>query len=450
MSRNEEDSSYAQEMGLEPVPLSVAALAVLLAFKDRHVPMLVSESGIGKTAMIRALGRLQEMDVLTYMLAHCEPSDLKGPMWPTEEGTFKTLPDGRIPFVGMANELVRRIIFFDEPNRAEQTTLNAVFSAIGDRRMGGHIFGPNVLVALAMNPPDGDYAVTSSFTTDPAMRRRTCQIAVHFSVGEFLRFMENPETTLPHLDMEPFIYDPAEFEARRNRPFHPSVIGFLRASPDLALDRKSREAGKVYACPATWEAVSDTLYTLDELDLDMSSPLIQRGVFVKLAGHVNAVTARAVLDFHEHASRTIEPSAVLRYYEEGSAVYRAVHRLINKGDNAQLSTLMNGIALTFFSGDKYYEQLEAVTPRLAQLYSDLPTTQSSLLTSRLTAKGREWHPDAQYPEELNQLYAKLALNPVYRKYKEHRSKAYEEGEDDMKKALAEAEAVAQEQQNQAS
>jgi hypothetical protein len=184
--------------------------------------------------------------------------------------------------------------------------------------------------------------------------------------------------------------------------------------------------------------VSDTLYTLDELDLDMSSPFVQRGVSTKISGHVNAVTARQILDYHARSSRTIEPSAVLGGYKEGSPVYRQVQRLINRGDNAQLSTLMNGIALTFFGSDKWYEQLDAVVPRLAQLYADMPTTQASLLTSRLTAKGREWHPDSQYPEELNQLYAKLAMNPVYRGYTESRARAYEESEDERTKALAEA------------
>ena len=57
MSRKKEQTTYAEEMGLDPVPLSGAVVAVLLAFKDRHPIMLISESGIGKTALIKAIGR---------------------------------------------------------------------------------------------------------------------------------------------------------------------------------------------------------------------------------------------------------------------------------------------------------------------------------------------------------------------------------------------------------
>lgn len=432
----EEKQSYAEQIGLEQVPLSVAALVCQLCWADRHVPMLISESGIGKTAVIKQLGRIHDMETIIYTLAHCEPSDLKGPVWPAEDGTFKTLPDGRIPFKDVGDPEKRAILFFDEPNRAEMTTLNAVFPAWAERRLGGHELGENVVVAAAMNPPDGEYAVTSQFSSDPAMRRRTCQIVVHFSIGEFLRHAEKPGEAVNKYALNRLEFDPAHFEEVKKRPFHPAVTQFVRSNPDLALDRESRAAGKVYACPATWEPVSDTFYTIERLNLDMGDAVVSRAVFTKIAGHVNAHVAREVLDVFNEVSASISPEDVIENYQPGTLVYRKIQNLVAKSDSAQLAKIVKAVALTYFNSEKeYYNQIEEIEPNFAELFATIPYTHTSELTTALAKAGKEWN-SGKYPKELANLYEKLQMNPRYREYKANRSVAYQEASDQMKEEMA--------------
>jgi MoxR-like ATPase len=437
MSQDQEEKrSYAEEVGLESVPLSIAALVCQLCWADRHVPMLISESGIGKTAVIKQLGRIHEMETIIYTLAHCEPSDLKGPMWPSDDGTFKTLPDGRIPFEEVGDPDRRAILFFDEPNRADMTTLNAVFPAWTERRLGGHALGRNVVVAAAMNPPDGEYAVTSQFSSDPAMRRRTCQIVVHFSMSEFLRHAEAPGEAVNKYSLPRLEFDAEYFEEKKKRPFHPAVIQFLRANPDLALDRQSRGAGRVYACPATWEPVSDTFYTVERLGLDLDDAVVSRALLIKVSGHVNVNVARDVLDVFNRVSTAIEPDDVLMNYKKGTTVYAKIQRLIAQSDSAQLAKLVNAVALAFYSSDKeFYKNRALCSAQIAELFATMPFTHSGELTTALAKAGKEWS-GGTYPIELADLYEELHDGfPRYREYKVNRTKAYADAADKQQQAL---------------
>lgn len=432
----DEKRSYAEEVGLESVPLSIAALVCQLCWTDRHVPMLISESGIGKTAVIKQLGRIHEMETIIYTLAHCEPSDIKGPMWPSDDGTFKTLPDGRIPFKDIGDPTRRGILFFDEPNRADMTTLNAVFPAWTERMLGGHELADNVVVAAAMNPPDGEYAVTSQFSSDPAMRRRTCQIVVHFSLQEFLRHAEAPGEAVNKYALPRLEFDEKYFAERKKRPFHPAVTQFLRANPDLALDRQSRGAGKVYACPATWEPVSDTFYSVERLGLDLNDAVVARALLIKVAGHVNITVARDVIDVFNRVSTAIEPDEVLLNYRPGTAVFTKIQRLIAQSDSAQLAKIIQSVALAFYASDKgFLKNPDLCANQIAELFANMPLTHSSELTTALAKAGKEWN-GGQYPTELADLYEKLHDGyPQYRQYKKNRTKEYAEAADEQMRAL---------------
>lgn len=412
--------NYAEEIGLESVPMSVARFVAQLCWYDRHVPMFISVSGIGKTAVMKQLSDAHDMECVIFSLAHCEPSDITGPMWPTADNSYTHLRNERIP---VGDDPTAAILFFDEPNRAEMPTLNAVFPAWTERRLGGHLLGRNVVVAAAMNPPGGDYAVTSQFSSDPAMRRRTCQIAVHFSHEEFIRWAKNPgdgyelDARLRQLRFE------EDFDAkRRNRPLHMSVIEFLQGHPDLTLDEKARDANKVYGCPATWQAVSDTLYTVEALQLDTSNAFIQRALITKLGGHVGARVASDVFDYHVKNAAVIDPREALTDYVKESTTWRKIQRLIRGGDNGQLTGLVNQLA-DVWATDASLE-LAKMTDSMAGLMHDLPPQLATTFLGKLA--------EADYAHNggmsnravvMGQL---LTDHPLFKKFRERRADASEE------------------------
>jgi hypothetical protein len=58
---------YAESIGLVPVTLSVARDVVQLCMYDRHVGLLISESSVGKTAVLRQLAQANGMEFKPYL-----------------------------------------------------------------------------------------------------------------------------------------------------------------------------------------------------------------------------------------------------------------------------------------------------------------------------------------------------------------------------------------------
>jgi hypothetical protein len=378
---------FAETVGLPTTSMSVAQLVMQLCWIDRHVPLLVSESGIGKTAVVRAATDLHDAEFVLFALAYCEPPDISGPQFPSADDTYVNLRDKRIPYQGYAGEDKRCVVLFDEPNRAEMTTLNAVFPAWAERRMGVHIFGPNVRVAAAMNPPDEEYAVTGQFTSDPAMRRRTCMVCIEHSPQETLAYAKAPGQTAHMLPWKD--WDADEARMRKTRAWHPAAIEYLTGYPDHLLDRDSRDAGKVYACPATWEAVSDTLYTVDELRKDEAlkgNVLFERAVLLKVAGHIGHTYAQEILDFYKKSVEIIDPIIVATALHKDADMRKKISRLVANGESAQLYALCNRIADGF---DTMEATPQEMAKSIATFVSITPTQVAKTLMNQLNSTSKQ-------------------------------------------------------------
>ena len=378
---------FAETVGLPTTSMSVAQLVMQLCWIDRHVPMLVSESGIGKTAVVRAATDLNDATFVLFALAYCEPPDISGPQFPSDNDTYVNLRDSRIPYKGYDGAEKRCIVLFDEPNRAEMTTLNAVMPAWAERRMGVHMFGPNVRVAAAMNPPDGDYAVTGQFTSDPAMRRRICMVCIEHSSQETLAYAKAPGQRgllLPWKD-----WDEEEVALRRTRPWHSATIEYLTGYPDHMLNREDRDAGKVFACPATWEAVSDTLYTVDALRKDAAlkdNVLFERAVLLKIAGHVGHTYAQEILDFYKKSVEIIDPVIVACSLHKDEAMRKKITRLVANGESAQLYALCNRMADGF---DTMEASPQEMAKSIACFVSITPTQVAKTLMNQLNTTSKQ-------------------------------------------------------------
>jgi DNA-binding Lrp family transcriptional regulator len=279
-------------------------------------------------------------------------------------------------------------LFFDlaELNRADQTALNAVMSVLVERYLGDNVLGPNVLVVADMNPPDGAYAVTSSFSTDPAIRRRTCQIAVNFSAAEFLRWAKDPSigSEFPYTPLREALEAPG---TNKTRPLHSSVVEFLQSNVDLALDNTARAAGKVYGCPASWHACSDTLYTIERLKLPDTDPLLALAIQAKLGGHVGAVNARNLLEYHQRAAAALQPrDLLLSFAAKDSPVRNRVKKLLDDGYVDRIAGALNNMAIVWAEGvDRAEFTSQDVAPHMAAIFEMVPLDLGAQLLDAIVA-----------------------------------------------------------------
>lgn len=366
-----EARNYAHEIGTEYVTLRVAKAVFRIAAYTQEPVLLIGESAIGKTDVIQQEADANGYRFVMYNLAHCDASDLTGPMFPDRDGvTFKFLRDGRIPVEGHEGSDEKVLLVLDEINRADMSTLNAAFPIWAERRVGPHKLGKNVIVVAAMNPPDGDYAVTGQFSSDPAMRRRVCQVPVQFSSSELLGHARDPGKTnalaLPELDLD------HEFLAElKSSPWHPAVVEFLGGKPDAMFDTQARAAGKIYSNPAVWERVSRTMKVVEHYNLDRNDVTVSAALRTKIAGNVGITLANEFLHYYEKEMELLQPRDILYDYKPKSATYKKVAKIIKNGDNARLAGLVEGVVHYLFD-DASDIKPEDVVAQVGRLCYDIP------------------------------------------------------------------------------
>lgn len=146
--------------------------------------LLLGLHGTGKTASIMDIAKKRNIKMKYYSCATLDPfTDLVGVPYPYNHcethGDFDTRKEHHDLFPDCQESLTKQlemvrphdvdeaeIIFFDEFNRADPKTMNAVFEIIQFRTINGQPL-PNLKACwAAMNPPDEDYEVEK---LDPAL-----------------------------------------------------------------------------------------------------------------------------------------------------------------------------------------------------------------------------------------------------------------------------------------
>jgi len=215
------------------------------------------------------------------------------------------------------------ILFLDEWNRADKHVIKAFFTILEDRRVHGTDLVPmGVQIVAAMNPSDSAYSVNEA-EKDYAFRRRLSFIAVAPNEQAWVRYAGDVG----------------------QGAFHFHVVEFIKAHPTALYDRKLRDAGKAFPCPATWEKVSDLLKSAET----HKQPLDNDGLFCAIGGCIGMDTASMFQAYVTNNEVVIAPKDVITKYTEKSKVRSRVRKLIEANRNDALGELCAGIALTLFS-----------------------------------------------------------------------------------------------------
>ncbi len=321
MSNQEKSKSqknFWDEMGVSPLTVAQARRAVKIAFDAGLFPALVGHAGIGKTQCLREEGEEDRGGgYVGLYLQTCMPEDIQGLAFRREDGTaydylmrseLADLPK-KYPKGG--------VIVLEELNRASTETAAAAFAMMDTFRKD---FGDKWCLALAMNPSGGEYA-TSSLTNDPALRRRVVWIAVREDRTEWLKYAEQ-------------------------RELHSIVIQYIQANGEMLLDTKRREAGLVYATPASWEKVSDVLKSQTDKDGSININSLEPIV----SGLIGDVPSDEFLRFMENNQILIHPSEVIENYaKKKSKVRKRCLEAIEQGRLDILSSLCDNVTATLRS-----------------------------------------------------------------------------------------------------
>lgn len=470
-----EESSFADEIGIIETTINHAGDAVQLCLHANIPALLIGASSTAKTAKMREIAAYNGARLVIYSLASKEAQDLTGPQFPRRDGTFTYLRDGQVPVMydpveddrillervlyanqvdlldfreghaswsqtfaeavalleggeqdaplkeRLVDALIRArsgeraqdepvLLFIDEVNRGSKDTLNAAMPLWAERKLGTKTLGPNVRVVAAMNPPHGSYAVNAVFSEDSAMRRRLVQIGVKFSDSDFAAYRRDPLSAV-HSPIIPPVNWSAE--TRKTRKFHPTANKFLNANPAYQYDQQAYLAGKVYGCPATWEAASWLMFSFDENECKVDNYQFKSALQAVLAGCVGIYCANELVNSYHKEINYIDPMDLLLNFDSKSnkAFVDSVCELVEEGHALVVTDALASAAAILRDTPTEDWDMPQLVNSVAHLFRRLP-----MRDTRVFLNAAYENAVGEVSSRLSALFVKLPAHEDYKEY----------------------------------
>lgn len=252
--------------------------SVELVLAANQVPLLVGETGIGKTSLAVRVAEKHGWDLVTIDGNLLKEGEIGG--LPTIETVSHRDAEGYVrelkttvyavhhtlERISQAIDEGRRVLLFiDEINRAEHAVQQELMNLILNREINGFVLSDEVRIIAAMNPEDSyNYQIIDM---DPAQQNRFVWLYMEV---DYLQWIDWAITN--HIDSK--------------------VIEFISAFPDYL---NQRHEDDIDATPRSFERIS-SLYRLYK----EGQPVVSRNGFLNvIRGNVGTLIAEAFLNFIE-------------------------------------------------------------------------------------------------------------------------------------------------------
>ena len=223
-----------------------ALSTVNLVLMTGEVPLLIGESGIGKTSLAKELSRINNYHLVTIDGNLLKEGEIGGlPIVEKKEILFKgdvvkksvTKYATHVKLMEIDDHIEKGekvLLFIDELNRCEHAVQQELMNLILNREINGYKLNEDVYILAAMNPSnkydnyeDSDYQVIEM---DPAQEDRFVWIDISSNLKEWMSW------------------------AMGDGNIHEHIIEFLSTFPEYFHTPNSLETIK--ATPRSWERVS--------------------------------------------------------------------------------------------------------------------------------------------------------------------------------------------------
>ncbi len=213
-----------------------------LAVESGAVPLIIGESGIGKTALMRKYSSMKGYDLVSLDANLLKEGEIGG--LPTVENgrTLYATHTKLMELKGKTDDGNRCVLFVDEINRCDHAVQQELMNLILNREINGYKLNDGVIVTSAMNPPsameefrDTSYQVTEM---DPAQKNRFVWLKMDSDPGEWI------------------IWGIGEGN------IHPKVTEFISSFRNFL--KSSADDDFIEATPRSWERISHALKVFDK------------------------------------------------------------------------------------------------------------------------------------------------------------------------------------------
>lgn len=351
--------AYWDRYGIPRMTLAEALWQIDLSIEEgqtRGVWCLISEAGEGKSQGIHQLARKHHRRVVDIRTSQFSMIGAGVPQRADESGHFKIAIPNDYPKEGE-----KCILIFDEINQGQQHAIALFFKFLEDRGIYDYTLPKDCVIIALMNPSTAGYNVTK-IETNSAFNRRLMKAYVYNTFSDWKK----------HALTDDFHYTDG-----LQRPCHPMVVRLLTASPVMLYTTKDRDGNKQFACPATWQTVSLSLYNLEKARIDLHSEKAE----LRIAASINTVNARTLCEFIKNNEIIISPEAVLFDYKPKSKI-RARVLAQQKESGGDYTSLVNEVAQYIF---REKPAPQDIAEKLVLFWHDMPVEQAQPFYQMLDA-----------------------------------------------------------------
>ena len=211
--------------------------AVDLVLESNEVPLIIGESGIGKTSLVKLIAKEKSYYLVTIDANLLKEGEIGGlPVVDNKTTIYATHHKlVEIDNILKSDENAKVILFIDELNRCDHSVAQELMNLILNREINGYVLNDRVKVIAAMNPSsrnDGFYnSQYEVVDLDPAQEDRFVWIQLDSDIKEWIKWGMS-----------------------KNGNINEHIIEFLSAFPQYLHTPESSETIK--ATPRSWERVS--------------------------------------------------------------------------------------------------------------------------------------------------------------------------------------------------
>ncbi len=159
-------------------------------------PIFIGPPGVGKSHIVQAWARQNELPCIDLRIAYLEAPDLIG--FPTiqtvnnRQITHHATPDF-LPTDGEG------VLLLEEPNRGNTSIMNCLMQLLTDRKIHKYVLPPGWLIAACINPEGNEYDVN---TMDAALKDRFEMFLISYDKPSFVEYMAKTEW---QIDIQNFV-----------------------------------------------------------------------------------------------------------------------------------------------------------------------------------------------------------------------------------------------------
>ena len=342
--------------------------AVELSLLSHAVPLIIGESGIGKTSLIKDFSRKNDMYLVNIDANLLKEGEIGGlPMVVSGKTYYATHHKLMEIETYVANNPGYVMLFIDEINRCDHSVQQELMNLILNREINGYKLSDRVMVAAAMNPTnkmgefnDTDYQVIDM---DPAQEDRFIWFNMDSDPKEWIRW------------------------GMEDGAIHESVIQFISNFREY-LNYKSDDE-YIQATPRSWERVSNALKVFETRNYE------EKTLYHLVKGNVGTKLAQEFMVFLEdNRNPLISPENVF----EMDVLSQFVRDEIAQASHSRLYILAKNMIIrlkdkrTKENGDRFSEVLNLMPKDLRisimkELKSDYEEVYPMLLNSDTFIEG---------------------------------------------------------------